>query len=163
MSPDELLAHCTPHALVTPFVRRYGQFFKPSFLPTRFRRGRFAACFASAYRMAVRHKVTYVEGYAISHKQHAHLHAWCVDDCDNVLDRTWADGRAYFGIPFKTAFLRNVIASRRRAGDVYFGLLDDWEAGWPLIQNLADSPEIWMAVERAITSGRRCGAVGSRR
>jgi hypothetical protein len=89
--------------------------------------------------------MTYVEGYAISDRGSGHLHAWCVDGAGNVLDRTWVGGQAYFGIRFQTSFLKKTISARRRAGYLYYGLLDDWMAKFPLMNALARCPELWLA------------------
>lgn len=145
VSPDQILECCTPHRIVTPFVERYARIFEPRNLPKPLRRGRLGACFANSYHMAIRHGVTYVEGYAVTQWGRAHLHAWCIDGGGTVFDRTWDDALAYFGIPFRTSFLKKTIWERRLAGDLYYGLLDDWTAGFPLITAAADSPGIWLA------------------
>jgi len=145
---DDILSRCVPNRIVTPFVKQYGRLFQPQRLPPNYRRGAWKACFANSYRMALRHGFVYVEGYAISSDTGTGcLHSWCVDRQGMVLERTWGHpGNAYFGIPFQTQFLRRTIDARRRSlGDkVYFGLLDDYEARWPLIKHLGDSPELWL-------------------
>jgi hypothetical protein len=145
MSPDEILDRCIPHRIVTPFVRRYGRLFEARNLPKPFRRGPIGACYANSYRMAVRTGLTYVEGYALGHHGSAQLHAWCVDDDGGVFDRTWVDALAYLGVAFRTSYLKEVIGRRRRRHNLYYGLLDDWRARWPLEKELSDSPHIWSA------------------
>lgn len=142
---DDILGRCVPNSIVTPFVKRYGRQFQPQPLPKVYRRGGFRVCFANSYRMALRHGLTYVEGYAIaSGKELGCLHAWCIDSQGMVLDRTWGLGRAYFGIPFQTQFLKRTIEARRRGGNLYFGLLEDFEGKWHLIEHLGDMPELWL-------------------
>ena len=136
------------HSVVGPFLHRYGRFFAPQQLPSIYRRGAFRACFKNSYRMALRHPVIYVEGLGIANPEVpvGQLHAWCIDEFGRVLDRTWGrPGAVYFGIPFRTDYLRDVIDERSPKGDCYFGLLDDHEAGFPLIRNLGDKPGRWMA------------------
>lgn len=145
MSPEEILEHCTPHTVVMPFVERHGQLFTPQELPRQYRGGKLAVCFANSYRMAVRHDLTYVEGYAVTRDGHGHLHAWCVDDEGRVLDRTWRSGLGYFGIPFQLTYLKSVIRRRKQRGDEYYGLLDDWEAGFPLIRLHGSETDVWLA------------------
>ncbi|REJ64999.1 MAG: hypothetical protein DWQ31_19635 [Planctomycetota bacterium] len=144
MTQEEILALCTHNLMVTPFVRRYGRLYKPQPLPRPFRAGRIRACFANSYRMAVRHRLTYVEGYAATVNRHGHLHAWCVDEDGNVFDRTWRIGIGYFGIPFKISYVSKVIRERKRQGDEYYGLLDDWQQKHPLITTVGDQPELWL-------------------
>jgi len=105
------------------------------------------ACYANSYRMLKRHgtahDLTYVEGWSLWGSA-VFAHAWCVDRDDGVLDRT-LNCEAYCGVPFARRYVVSVIEARRRAGDLYFGLIDDWEAGWPLLRELADRPERWRA------------------
>ena len=99
----------------------------------------------------MRHGMTYVEGYAIGiGSSIGILHAWCVDQDGNVFDPTWKTGEAYFGIPFKAEYVKRVIAERieRLGEEAYFGLLDDFEAGWPLIREQGHKPRIWKELMR---------------
>lgn len=144
---EQLLSSCVPNRLVTPFVRKYGRFFEGQPLPKKYRSGGIQVCFANSYRMALRHQLIYVEGYAIpAHSSLGTLHAWCVDHNGMVLDRTWRPAKAYFGIPFQTQFLKRTIAARRKGlgEEYYFGLLDDWQSGHSLIEELGDMPELWL-------------------
>lgn len=134
-----------PHRLIVPFLTQYGRHFTPQPLPSIYRPGAFRQCFKNAYRMALRHPVTYVEGCACQVELRPTLHAWCVDDHGNVLDRTWKHARAYFGVPIKTDYLKGIIGEREQHGDLYFGLLDDWQVNFPLIQEHGDQPELWLA------------------
>src|SRR5579872_572248 len=137
MTKKQLFDRCIPNSLVTPFVERHGRFFQPQFLPRWIRRGRFGVCFANAFRLLMRHDMIYVEGYAISTgSSMGNLHAWCVDRDGNVYDPTWKNGDAYFGIPFKSEYVKSVIAERieRLGEEAYFGILDDYPAGWPLVR-----------------------------
>jgi len=55
-------------------------------------------------------ELTYVEGYAIPADVGIPLqHAWLVDKDGNVIDRTWRDGVAYFGIPIPSENLRRIV------------------------------------------------------
>ncbi|MEM9944198.1 MAG: hypothetical protein AAF939_21765 [Planctomycetota bacterium] len=130
------------------FVHLHGQAFAPNSLPKGVGVGKFGVCFANAYRMLKRHGsskgLIYVEGYAVSSTSgQAHLHAWCVNKERVVFDSTWRNANSYFGIPFKTDYVQEVISQRERKGDLYFGLLDDWKSGFPLISKLGNLEAIW--------------------
>ncbi len=146
MTLEELFERCETNRVVTPFVRNHGRFFAPQPFPKKYRRGRPMVCFANAYRMTIRHKLTYVEGYAIGTTGRSHLHAWCVDADGRVLDPTWGTAKL-FRIPFQTRYLRSVINERRKrqGEEAYFGLLDDWQARHPLINDLGQQPDRWLA------------------
>lgn len=109
------------------FILRHGRDFqitKKSFPKL----GKMKQCFMNAYKLADRdHTLTYVEGFANGIIP-VH-HAWCVDRHDNVVDPTWRDGQDYFGVPFQ---LRAVVEGILRR-EAYGSLIDDWEAGWPLL------------------------------
>ncbi|WP_254511386.1 hypothetical protein [Anatilimnocola floriformis] len=140
-----LFGRGTIHSVVDPFLRRYGRRYLPQDLPTKYAGGKFGVCYANSYRLASEHAVTYVEGYAISTRTASpHLHAWCVDEKGLVLDPTWRSGTFYFGIPFRLEFLKKAIAERTERGDCYYGWLDDWRPGWPLINELGEQPELWL-------------------
>jgi hypothetical protein len=44
-------------------------------------------------------------------------------------NRTWGNGREYFGIPFQLDY---VLRMHEKAG--HPGVLDAWELGWPLLR-----------------------------
>jgi hypothetical protein len=135
------------HKLIAAFLREHGKFFQPRLLPKGIRGGQIKACYANSYRLLNRHGKrlghAYVEGYALSDLLNVHLHAWCVDGHGNVYDRTWNTGQAYFGVALKANFVNREIRQRKADGDLYFGFLDDWNNGWPLITQLADQPDLW--------------------
>lgn len=138
------------HSVVGPFLREHGRFFDPQPLPKGIRRGTIQVCFANSYRLLKRHGkrlgLAYCEGYTISAKyRHCYLHAWCVDHHGRVYDPTptGSGNLAYLGVAFKTDYVINTIKERETGGDLYFGFLDDWAKGHPLIKELGDRPEIW--------------------
>ena len=70
------------------------------------------ACFRNAFMLAVRHNLTYVEGFA-THLIPVH-HAWAVDTLGTVIDPTWDEmtkykaeweAREYIGVPFALSYL----------------------------------------------------------
>ncbi len=100
--------------------------------------------------MALRHNLTYVEGYAVSGSSdslYAIHHAWCIDDRGFVLDRTWSGGTDYLGVPFKLTFLAAYLLRHPpfRPAALGKGLINDWPAHWPLLREFADKPEMWLA------------------
>jgi hypothetical protein len=137
------------HILLDPFVKQYGTYFTPSPLPSKYRMGPLGGCYKNSYRMALRHRVTYVEGFAIAdpNVHYVQSHAWCCDSDGRVLDRTWPPAAVYFGIPIQTKFLRRLLTARQRKWKdrMYYGVLDDYLEHHPLISQFGDKPELWLA------------------
>jgi hypothetical protein len=113
----------------------------------------FKQCFKNSYNMAIRHGITYVEGIASKESEplYPQHHAWCIDSDGKVLDRTWGIAFAYFGIPFKTKFVRALLTERkqRRPDSMYYGVLDDWQSKHPLINLYGEQPELWLAISQS--------------
>lgn len=88
------------------------------------------ACYRHAAKAALRNRAyTYVEGYA-SHNVVPVPHAWLVDPDGLVIETTWRKmGGSYFGIPFRTDYLRQQINATRR-----YSLIDQWQDDWPTIR-----------------------------
>lgn len=84
----------------------------------------------------------YCEGFALFKKSSNPVrHAWVTDGSGRAFDVTWSPpGVAYAGVPFKSFFV-TMNAVKRRA---FVTLLDDWEAGWPLLGKLGDTPDEWL-------------------
>lgn len=135
--------------VVGPFLREHGKFFDPQPFPKEIRKGTIKVCFANSYRLLKRHGkrlgLAYCDGYTSSANGHCYLHAWCVDHHCRVYDptRTWMVNSAYFGVAFNTDYVINTIKERETGGDLYFGFLDDWAKGHPLIRELGNRPEVW--------------------
>ncbi len=125
-------------------------------------RGGPKACFHNAGLLALGwpEKYLYCEGYATGIIP-VH-HAWVLDLEDGlVVDNTWTGeageeistgrptrGTQYFGIAFNREYLQLVVDRGHE-----LSLLDQWQAGWPLLQGgpLGD------AIEDAIDSRGFCG------
>lgn len=92
-------------------------------------------------------RMTYVEGYCAGAILPV-LHGW-LEIGGKVVDVTmrtrvpsprrrlpdrvlgsWADGREYWGVPMTRDYVLKRMLARKAAGS----LIDDWEAGWPLLQ-----------------------------
>jgi hypothetical protein len=94
------------------------------------------ACFAQAYRLAMRprSKWVYVEGFAACSGSMgiAVNHAWVVraDDPTEAHDLAWEnpDG-VYIGIAFDVEFVRSTFKANRRE----YGVLDTWRLNYPLL------------------------------
>lgn len=80
-----------------------------------------SACYVHAGKAALRNRdYTYVEGYAINLIQVAH--AWLVDNDGLVIETTWSEmGKAYYGIPFRTDYIRQQI---KKTG--CYSMIDQW-------------------------------------
>jgi hypothetical protein len=96
---------------------------KPARLPHGIKRGVPRHCFMNAYRLAAHYDLTYVEGFGIPMglEGFAVLHAWCVNDFDEVVDPTWdhPEHNQYLGIKFTQL---QMASSMMRTG--CYGLLD---------------------------------------
>ena len=94
-----------------------------------------------------KHRLTYVEGVC-AHAIIPVLHGW-LEIGGKVIDVTmrskvrakrrqladrvlgsWSDGREYFGVPMTRKYVVDRMIARQAAGS----LIDDWEAGFPLIR-----------------------------
>ncbi len=101
-------------------------------------RGRVRECFKNAADRVIRTglgdgTLTYVEGFAARAAVPLPvLHAWVADRAGRALELTWrlepGEDTAYFGVPFRPAYLSKALLRSRR-----YGVLDRWETGWPLL------------------------------
>lgn len=95
-----------PHSAKGAFIKAHGKEFTSiaSKSPVK---GKMKECYMNAYQLAThRDGYTYVEGMATTEKVPIPLdHAWCVDAHGDVVDPTWNEGNAYFGVPFKTEYI----------------------------------------------------------
>ncbi|MFA5355295.1 MAG: anti-CBASS Acb1 family protein [Candidatus Paceibacterota bacterium] len=118
-------------------VSKEGKFFKPAPLPKDVKKGKMKGCYRNAALLAMENdNYTYCEGIAYSKAINGFPfnHAFCIDKEGNVVDPTWKDGTAYFGVPFSTDFLRKTIVETG-----IWGLIPDYpsekynpfEAGFP--------------------------------
>lgn len=88
-----------------------------------------SACYVHAGKAAMRNPdYTYVEGYASMVIPVAH--AWLVDKDGLVIETTWSEmGKDYFGIPFRTGYIRQQI---KKTG--CYSMIDQWESDWETIR-----------------------------
>lgn len=95
--------------------------------PLEIRRGEPRHCYMNAAALALSHKgYTYCEGYAAG--VIPVMHAWVVKD-GRIGETTWPElGSAYYGITFKTEYLRKELLTSKR-----YGLIDRWWDDWPLL------------------------------
>ena len=115
--------------LPTEFLLAHGRDYKIGPDSFKLPRGEQGQCYMNATHLAIeRPDLTYVEGKVACHGIGID-HAWCVDWDGFVVDPTIRDGHdghisGYFGVPFKTAYLRKALI-----WNGYYGLLDYWTAG----------------------------------
>ena len=88
--------------------------------------GEMKECFFNAHRVAMHHGLRYVEGYAAGIIPV--FHAWNLTEEGVVVDTTWDDGKAYFGVELPLWYANRIMMERER-----YGVLDAWEIKWPLI------------------------------
>jgi hypothetical protein len=81
-----------------------------------------------------RNDLTYVEGVAWTSEKGLISHSWVVDQKGRIVDPTWGDKQQhhdYFGVPFKTAYVRQVCEKGIRGS-----IIENWRDRWPLLQGL---------------------------
>ena len=120
---------------------QHGKFFGVGAKSRKIKMGQIKQCFMNAAHLALDNRnFIYCEGFAYNGILPLH-HAWVIDSKGNVIDNTWRKtGTAYFGIPFSTDYLRGTLLKTR-----YYGLLDRWKDGWPLLTGEED-------IEKAVCS-----------
>ncbi len=126
MNPGHPVTDIGGYCSMSDFVLRNGRAFQPG-----------AVCWALGKRNCFQHaaeaaklerSLTYVEGYAILIIPV--LHAWLVGPDGKVIETTWQEmGRAYYGIPFRTDYIRQQIKAQK-----HYSMIDQWEADWPTIR-----------------------------
>jgi len=85
-------------------------------------------CYYNTYKMVSENpELKYVEGFAMSIIPIEH--AWAVDPKGYVVDPTWDDGSAYFGVVFPIVYVIRLMFSKGFVGPV----IDNWEQKWPLL------------------------------
>jgi len=130
---------------IEEFVLKHGREFTTQPRPANVPQMTMRYCYHNALELAMERGWVYVEGYGISVIPTLHarcviptLHAWCVDPAhpDLVIDPTWTDGRAYYGVELNTEFVIRMAVETE-----HYGVLDDWRRGWPLLRE--DAPDGW--------------------
>jgi hypothetical protein len=119
-----LSAHSARYALLAEHGKAYTETVPAPKLGTT------KQCYTNAFHGAMDNDdLTYVEGLASTKTIPGFPveHAWNVNKQGQVVDPTWNDGSAYFGIPFKTDYVQKVAA---RSG--VYGILS--HTNMPLLQ-----------------------------
>ncbi len=107
-----------PYSCFEDFVLQHGREFNRIGVVPRSQRGRMKQCYKNAAHLALtHHELTYVEGYAVSIIPV--MHAWCVTKRGTVIDPTWSDGYAYYGVPFTRRYLTRCLCRNQ-----VYGILD---------------------------------------
>ena len=123
------------------FVLKHGRLWRTTPLlqrEFRFHRGEMKQCYRNAAMAAMSdNRLTYVEGYADSIIPIPH--AWCVTARGLVVELTWEKpGAEYYGVPFKTKFLREELLRNK-----VYGLIDAWQSNCPLLRGMYPKRE-WL-------------------
>lgn len=117
---------------IEDFVLRHGQPHAAQPLPVGYRLGAFRECFDNSRKLAVRHGIRYVEGFAVPQDVSVPIHhAWCISEDNAVVDVTWGTpGESYFGVVLPL----DLVIATSRAPMRGKGVLDDWPNGWPILR-----------------------------
>ena len=116
-----------PYCCIEDFVLRNGKHYS-EMAAKRIKKGEAKLCFMNSYKFAEKYGFGYVEGYSITSLGLPMLHAWNTTVDGRIVDSTWKDGRAYFGVELPLWYVNKVIFRRES-----YGVLDCWEIGWPLL------------------------------
>lgn len=125
------------------FVLQHGWWYAPCNVPADIDQGSIQECHKNAQLAANdRDSLMYCEGFVLSNSGSLPvLHAWVTDGTGKAIDITWdKPGVAYAGVPFKTSFIRLTCLKN----DAHISLLDDWMNGFPLLNDLGETPEKWL-------------------
>lgn len=114
------------YCCIAEFILRHGREFKRA--PQQPHQGMMKQCFLNASKIALSKGLIYCEGYAAGIIPV--LHAWLINEKDEVIDPTWKDGDYYFGIPIKTEYLRYHLKKFRKSG---YSLLQAYHDHYPII------------------------------
>jgi hypothetical protein len=107
-------------ATVEGIVLQYGRSFRPQPKPRHIHLGPEVTCFANAFVLAHRPRLTYCEGFALNWSGVPAHHAWACDHKGRVIDNTWRmPGLEYFGVPFARQFLYQVCCDRQVLAAVF--------------------------------------------
>lgn len=119
---------------MTDLILREGKPYVWEPLPEDVERGILKECYRNVFLLCEgRPDLIYVEGYAMG--VIPMMHAWAVTKSGIVVDPTWEEGTAYFGIPLKREYVVRSAIERE-----YYGVIDNWMATWPILQ---DDPTEW--------------------
>ena len=138
------------------FVLDYGWWYEPAELPDGIRDGDDQECYKNAVDLAIDGtSLIYCEGFATFRENSMPvLHAWVTDGHGRAIDNTWSPpGVAYAGVPFQTLFVTTTTLANRAT----YSLLDDWQNGYPLRDDLGDRPDEWLELMGRGTSAIESG------
>ena len=124
------------------FILDHGWLYEPGPLRQGIGPGQSNECYNNALNLVLADEsLVYVEGFTADECGLRIHHAWVTDGKGRAIDPTWAKpGVVYAGVPFKSSFVCKTGLKDKGLGS----LLDDWEQGYPLLQDLGDRPDEWM-------------------
>jgi hypothetical protein len=111
-----------PYAEVTKFILDNGTAMTEfSALHADFKRGELGECYSNAGRIANGKGLRYVEGYAVpSTVPLPMMHAWLIDEQGRIIDPTWEDGNAYYGVVIPHTTMWEILGRLK-----YWGIFDN--------------------------------------
>jgi hypothetical protein len=123
----------------TAFILKHGRVMNViSPLHATVERGALGDCYMNAGQLAWGTNVQYVEGYAVpASVAFPMMHAWLLDPEGRVIDPTWEDGAAYFGV-----VIPNEAYSQCLMRTGYWGVFDNLWLAPELIKVLEKSLEV---------------------
>ena len=122
-----------PYGCIEDFILKNGQSFEREVLgkdDAEWMRGELGQCYKNTFELCTSEPIfTYCEGYAVADKLPLPLlHAWAVTPGGNVVDPTWKNGQAYFGVKFPLWYCMKVMWKTEM-----WGVLDSWTIQFPLL------------------------------
>lgn len=108
-------------------VLQEGRRFYPRPLPAETKKMKGRECYKNALLYASKNNLLYCEGFAYARETGAALeipHAWVVDKNGYVIDPTWGEGLAYFGIAFSLDYVLKITLR-----DEHYGMIPDVPLG----------------------------------
>jgi hypothetical protein len=121
------------------FILKNAILFERGDRPEGIDQGEMKMCFKNASELALWNpRYIYCEGYAMPGTIPLPMHhGWCIDtETGLVVDPTWEDGFNYFGVPFKTEFVRQELLRREQ-----YGVID---MNWKLLREQAYGPDDYL-------------------
>lgn len=114
----------------------HGRFWTASPRPKHVRKRAAGRCFRNSAAVLQNQPVWYYcEGYATAQSMTPIHHGWLVDEDGLVIDPTWNNGTAYFGVVIDRCYVDSFYKVKEGMGN---GILDDWKREIPILSTVCE-------------------------